>query len=170
MIIQLVDEHDTFIKEAAIDTLDLNQVIYRAAMVWIVNDEHEVLLAQRAVTKLHSPGLWGPSAAGILEAGETYESNIIKETKEEIDITIEQHELIIGPKVLIHNTNPDRHYFIQNFSVVKNYNLSTLSLQEDEVAAVKRVPLPELIADAELHQENYADVLPEVIKQLPFSN
>ena len=47
-----------------------------------------VLIVERqtAFDKKYDPGKWGPSAAGTVEEGETYQSNIIKELQEEIGL------------------------------------------------------------------------------------
>ena len=60
--------------------------IYRVSSLWITNSKGEVLLARRAFNKKHDPGKWGPAVSGTVEEGETYESNIIKETEEELGI------------------------------------------------------------------------------------
>lgn len=63
--------------------------IYRVSALWIVDEEGRILLSRRAQAKSHHPGYWGPAAAGTVEENETYDSNIIKEAKEELGITIE---------------------------------------------------------------------------------
>lgn len=60
--------------------------IYRVSSLWIVNSKGETLLARRAYTKSHDPGKWGPAVAGTVEKGETYYSNIIKESGEELGL------------------------------------------------------------------------------------
>jgi len=60
---------------------------YRVAGLWVLNEAGDALLARRALTKKHDPGKWGPSAAGTVEEGETYESNMAKEAEEELGLT-----------------------------------------------------------------------------------
>ena len=54
------------------------------AVLWIINEEGEVLLAQRAHHKAQDPGVWGPAVTGKLEAGESFDDALVRETQEEI--------------------------------------------------------------------------------------
>jgi 8-oxo-dGTP pyrophosphatase MutT (NUDIX family) len=58
----------------------------KAAVLWIVNEEHEILLAQRAHHKAQDPGVWGTAAAGKLEPGETFDDAVVRETEEELGL------------------------------------------------------------------------------------
>jgi 16S rRNA (adenine1518-N6/adenine1519-N6)-dimethyltransferase len=59
----------------------------KAAILWIVNEEHEILLAQRVHHKVQDPGVWGTAAAGKLEPGESFDDAVVRETKEELGLT-----------------------------------------------------------------------------------
>ena len=59
----------------------------KAAVLWIVNEEHEILLAQRVYHKAHDPGVWGAAAVGKLEPGESFDDAVVRETKEELGLT-----------------------------------------------------------------------------------
>ena len=54
--------------------------------LWVENSLGQVLLVQRAFTKKNEPGKWGPAVSGTVEKGETYDSNIMKESREEIGL------------------------------------------------------------------------------------
>jgi isopentenyl-diphosphate delta-isomerase len=56
----------------------------QVAMLWLVNDKGELLLARRADHKAQDPGLWGPSVTGKLEVGETFEDAVVREAEEEL--------------------------------------------------------------------------------------
>lgn len=58
----------------------------RAASIWIVNENVEVLLAQRAHHKAQDPGVWGAAAAGKLELGESFDDAVVRETEEELSL------------------------------------------------------------------------------------
>lgn len=53
----LVDEHDNDI--GRVEKLEAHEkaLLHRAFSVYVFNDDHEVLLQQRALTKYHSPGI-----------------------------------------------------------------------------------------------------------------
>ena len=66
---------------------------HRAAHVWIVGPDRGVVLQQRSLRKENYPGLWDVSAAGHLSAGESAIEAAVRETLEEIGLTIEPGEL-----------------------------------------------------------------------------
>ena len=66
---------------------------HRAAHVWIVTPERRVILQRRSLLKLNYPGLWDVSAAGHVSAGESAIEAAVRETQEEIGLTITPGEL-----------------------------------------------------------------------------
>ena len=66
---------------------------HRAAHVWIVNFEGELLLQKRPATADTHPGEWDVSSAGHTLAGENQSTSAIRETKEELGIDIAEEEL-----------------------------------------------------------------------------
>ena len=81
----IVDEDDNIIGSKERNSI-VSGDIYRVSALLIENSKGEILLAQRALTKKHDPGKWGPPVAGTVEEGETYESNIVKEAEEELGL------------------------------------------------------------------------------------
>ncbi len=105
--------------------------ISRITGLWLKDREGNVLLAQRSFRKKKSPGLWGPSAAGTVEEGETYESNIIKEAEEEIGLI--GLKPIAGPKI---RASASHEFFGQWFiaSIDHDYPFKK---QDEEVESIK---------------------------------
>jgi isopentenyl-diphosphate Delta-isomerase len=58
----------------------------QVAMLWLVNEQGQLLLARRADHKSQDPGLWGPSVTGKVEAGESFEQAAVREAEEELDL------------------------------------------------------------------------------------
>jgi isopentenyl-diphosphate Delta-isomerase len=130
MRIPIVNEQDEIIGYK--DRKDRNKVeITRITGLWLWNEKGEVLLAQRAFSKLHAPGLWGPAVAGSVEEGETYESNIIKEAEEEIGL--KGLKPTLGPKL---RRNSSHSYFAQWFIATINSDYPLVK-QDSEVEAIK---------------------------------
>jgi isopentenyldiphosphate isomerase len=129
--------------------------IYRASAVWITNSQKEMLMAQRSLQKKLSPGQWGPAAAGTLEEGETYESNIIKEIGEELGLQLSIADLQKGPKVRIKGST--HYFFCQWYLYTIDKPAEEFVIQKEEVEQVKWFKKEELFASLEGIQKSFLD-------------
>ena len=130
MRVPIVNEQDELIEYK-----DMNDRVYgeiiRVSALWLTNEKGEILLAQRSFNKKRDPGCWGPAVAGTVEEGETYESNIIKETEEEIGLKD------LKPKIEIKNRRSSSHeYFGQWFSAECDSTYPFIK-QDEEVEQLK---------------------------------
>ncbi len=132
--------------------------IYSAATLWISDGKDRVLLSQRSFKKKNSPGKWGPSAAGTIEYDESYVSNVIKEAKQELGLTIMPERLQKGPLKFNQGT---RRYFAQSFIYTYEAKEDDFLLQNDEVVDVKWFTLSHiddlLIKYPEMFTSSFAD-------------
>lgn len=60
---------------------------HRAVHMFLVNKHGAVLLQKRSLWKDRQPGKWDSSAAGHLDAGESYEEAAVRELKEELGVS-----------------------------------------------------------------------------------
>ena len=149
MKIPVVNENDEIIGHKERDDRDVN-AIYRVSYLWITDTEGRVLLAQRAFDKKHDPGKWGPAVAGTVEEGETYESNIIKETEEEIGLKS------IKPLLGIKKRQRNKYnYFSQEFLLTLPYGFNDFKIQEEEVAEIKWFTVEELKNKLKINPEDF---------------
>jgi len=94
--------------------------------VWIMNSKSEFLISRRTPSKYPDPGKWNP-VCGSAVAGEDSISSALRETKEELGISldIQSGRLIkrftCGPESII-----DVWFFIQDVDI------STVELQDEE--------------------------------------
>jgi len=126
----IVDENDNIIGSKERATLKDNE-IYRVSALWITNSKNEILLARRHHTKSNHPNCWGPAVSGTVDEGETYETNILKETKEELGLTGVQP--ILGPKTKLENVN----HFTQWYTLTLDKNIEDFIFQKEEVEELK---------------------------------
>ena len=91
-------------------------------------------MARRALAKTHNPGCWGPAVAGTVEEDETYETNVIKETSEEIGLQITANDLEKGPKIFSQGTYT---HFSQWYSYKTDLPTEMFAIQAEEVAEIK---------------------------------
>ncbi len=130
MKIPIVNEQDEIIGYKDRRERD-SKHICRVTGLWITDQEGNILLAQRALSKKHDPGLWGPAVAGTVEEGETYESNVIKEAEEEIGLT--GFKPLVGQKI---RRSTSHEYFVQWFTAVIEHNYP-FKKQDDEVEEIR---------------------------------
>lgn len=115
---------------------------HHTSHVWFYTKNHEILLAQRSAKKTICPLLWDVSVAGHIDAGETPKEAAIRETKEEIGVTIIKEDLNkIGVFECFssHDNGLIDNEFHNTFIVELKVPLSELKPQEDEVEALKLV-------------------------------
>lgn len=151
----IVDENDNEV--GVVPRSEHDQHIYRVAALWVTNSKGEILMAQRALTKKHHPGIWGPAVAGTVDEGETYVSNIIKETEEEIGIKITEHDLQIGPKT--NTLDKQYRHFTQWFFYTTDRGLDEFHHDETEVAGVKWFTRGEIEENPEIFLDSILEKL-----------
>ena len=136
MKIPIVDENNNIIYYKERSETEKGEIC-RAAGVWITDDEGNILLSQRSLSKTYSPGEWGPAAGGVVEEGETYESCVIRETEEEIGLKN------IKPKPGFNKKYDD--CFSQFYFLVLPKGFNDFKIQEEEVFQVKWFSRDELL-------------------------
>src|SRR3990167_10312219 len=139
---QVVDGDDKIIGYKQREDIDYARDIYRIGALWLTNSKGQILIAQRKLNKDKDPGKWGPAAAGTLEKGETYETNIYKEAEEEIGLSGVKFEL--GPKQRFATV---RQSFCQWYLGKSDKQSDEFIPQPEEVEQVKWVSLKELTKD-----------------------
>ncbi len=146
--IDLVDENgkptgNTALKSEA----HKNGWYHNTIHLWLYTLKGEVLLQQRSHKKIIYPLLWDVSVAGHIDAGETFINALLRETKEEIGLTLDENNLdkigIFLHESVYENGKIKDYEFHHVYSAVLNTPINTLQLQDNEVEAVKLVTLLE---------------------------
>lgn len=146
----IVDENDAVIGAKLKSELSHGHDIYRVSAAWVVNATGQFLLARRSPADSNEAGKWGPSVAGTVEQGESYDDNIRKELSEEIGL--QDIEPQTGPKIFI---DGQRRYFAQWYYVPCDKAVEDFKLQSEEVAAVRWIGLSELKEELADHPNDY---------------
>ncbi len=158
----IVDENDSEIGSADRDTVvPGDRRIFRATGLWVTNSSNTILLAQRSHLKKAEPGKWGPAASGTLETGETYVSNLIKETSEELGLTLTQDMLIAGPKLF---SDVGYSLFAQWYFLVLDKPIDEFVLQHEEVERVKWFTRNELENEITKNPNQFLHWIPIMLK------
>jgi len=124
--------------------------IFRVSVLWVTNSENEILLAKRSLNKTNSPGRWGPAVTGTVAENETYDSNIIKETIEEIGLRDIRPQKGFKKRMIT-----KYNYFCQWYFIKIDRNLDEFKLQEDEVEEIKWFSREELLRKIEKDQDKF---------------
>lgn len=130
---QIVDGNDKVVGKKLRSEITKDD-IYRVSSLWVFNQNREMLIAQRPVWKKNDPGKWTESAVGTLEGGETYQSNLVKEAKEELGLDLNENELIFIGKEFFES--PKNKLFGAMYAVILS-NTPKLDLNIHEVPNVE---------------------------------
>lgn len=130
---------------------------HNTAHIWFYNTDGEILLAQRAASKVIYPLLWDVSVAGHINAGETLKSGAVREIKEEIGLKISKDDL---NKIGVFDSfqsytngiidNEFHHTYIAELKV----NINKLIPQKEEVQALKLVRMCDFLELLENSKHN----------------
>jgi 8-oxo-dGTP diphosphatase len=149
--IMIVNDNDEIIEHKNRTSLEKSD-IYRVSALWIKNSKGEVLLAKRHLNKKIHPGKWGPAVSGTNELGESYESNIIKEAKEEIGL--KGYEFEKSKKT---RRFKDYNFFCQWFTLEIDKELEEFTIQKDEVEEIKWFRKDELAKELEENSDGFLE-------------
>lgn len=134
------------------------------AVLWLINENRELLLAQRALDKSADPGVWGPSVTGKLDAGESANGALLRETDEELGLKPGMYLPIEMTTVdYLHPDGRERRFYIY-YAVVAGTIDKQIVLQVSEVAAVKWASYSEV---SRLMTEELEQLVPSVSEVWP---
>jgi isopentenyldiphosphate isomerase len=158
MKIPIVNENDEII--GCKDRKDRNpDDIIRIVIVWITDENGNILLQQRSLKMKVAPGMWGPAVSGHVEEEEDYDFSALRELEEEIglkDIKLVKLKKIFG------STNTGKR-FAQIYSAQINSN-STLVPQDSEVEQLKWFSKEELLEFFKKEPEKFPALMKDLIE------
>lgn len=112
---------------------------HKSVHVWVMNDKNELLLQHRCKAKRFFPNRWDCAFAGHVDVGEGSLSSALREGKEELGLNLDRDdfELLFTYKDILTHKNMFSKEFVDVYLVKKKVETSELSLQKEEVDAVK---------------------------------
>lgn len=108
--------------------------------VCLFDSRGRMLIQRRTESKRIWPGLWDVTVGGGVDAGETTRQGAEREVREELGYALDLSGL--RPSVTVNFEGGFDDFFI----AVRDLDLHTLSLQAEEVSAIRWVTLEELLA------------------------
>lgn len=148
----LVDEQDNEI--GSMEKIEAHEkaLLHRAFSIFVFNDEGQMMLQQRALSKYHSPGLWTNTCCSHPRPGETLEEATQRRIVEEMGFYCEMKELFsfiytapFDDGLTEHELD---HVFIGTYNDDPKINL-------EEVASWQWVEVDELLADVKENPDDY---------------
>ncbi len=82
----VVNDRDEVVGRALRREVHARMLLHRAVHVLVFNDAGEVFLQKRSMLKDMSPGLWDSSCSGHVDAGEDYDTAVVRELGEELGL------------------------------------------------------------------------------------
>lgn len=129
--------------------------------VWVINGKKKTLIQKRSDKVDILPGMWAATSGSAL-SGETELDAAKRELSEELGIKAEDDELILIKKYR------GRNNFVYVYAVHKNVGISEITMQEEEVQAVKWVTskeLSDMVHKKQFHHYNYMTELYEYMNK-----
>lgn len=133
-----VDENDTVLGQALKKEIYERRLTHRIAHVWIFTTDGKLVIQKRAASCHYCPLHWSVSAAGHVDAGETYEQGAMRELKEELGVAL---PLIFIDKIFYEDDPRGAKKFIAIFKTTSD---GPFEMDPEEVAEVRTETLDEV--------------------------
>jgi len=150
-MLDIVNEFDEVIAQASRAHIHETNQLHRATHIMLTNSQGQVFVQLRSGTKDTNPGLWDSSAAGHVDAGETYLNCARRELEEELGIRLDADQLMeVGQQP----PTPDN-----GFEFVRIYAASSdaaITLEPGEIDDGKWLSEPELDHWLDTRPEDFA--------------
>jgi isopentenyl-diphosphate delta-isomerase len=151
-LVILVDEQDNEIGVMPKMEAHEKAVLHRAFSVFVLNDENEVMLQQRALNKYHSPGLWTNTCCSHQRQGETNIEAGTRRLQEEMGFTVPLKETVSFIYKAPFDNGLTEHELDH---VLLGYSNEEPVINPEEVASWKWMPIADVKEDMEIHPDLY---------------
>jgi len=113
---------------------------HRGANAWIINQNGEILIARRAYSKKSFLGMWDQSSSGHVDAGETSMQAIIRETREELGLSLSDDQFVLigtWKEDVIYPNGWNAKIIHDVYVVREDFKISDIKPDPEEVAEVR---------------------------------
>jgi isopentenyl-diphosphate delta-isomerase type 1 len=116
-----------------------SKILHPVVHIHIFNSKKQLLLQKRKSNKDIQPGKWDTSVGGHIQAGESINNALLREAKEEVNISINLNE-IIPLKNYIYESDVEKEYV---YSFIYYYD-GKIDFQKSEIDNVKYYSIDEI--------------------------
>lgn len=111
---------------------------------WIADENQNVILQLRQPKKEGSPNKWDVSCGGHCSDGEPPEIGVLREAKEELDISILPKKLIFLTTSRHSSQEGKNQELIHIYLYKMNFNIDNINFQKEEISQLKFINIKEL--------------------------
>lgn len=154
-ILILVNESDGQIGSEEKQAVHQKGLLHRAFSLFIMDEQGEMLLQQRAHDKYHSGGIWSNACCSHPRDGEDLETAVARRLADEMGMTCQAekklevaYNLDVGGGLMEHEYN---HTFVGQVP-----RSAPITPHPEEVAAIKWISLADLEADLKANPDAYS--------------
>ena len=146
-LLAIVDENNNLTTEVAErEDVHIKGLWHREVKIWVVNELGEILVQKGSPNKKQNPNKWG-ICAGHIDAGESVETTIIRELKEEIGLNtvIDDLEFMFISKEQNNFPNGTKNnIFFYAYFIKTDFKIEDYKIQTEELTALKYISFEEL--------------------------
>lgn len=120
---------------------------HRAVYAFIIDENKNILLQKRSANKKLWPNMWDVTVGGHVDSGEFGRQALIRETKEELGIDINDDDIkyLLGSTSINEQGDVINKHYNECYIITKNVNIKDLKINEEEVSEVKYFSKEELL-------------------------
>lgn len=120
---------------------------HRAVYAFIIDDNKNILLQKRSASKKLWPNMWDVTVGGHVDSGELGRQALIRETKEELGIDINDNDIkyLLGSSSINKQGDIINKHYNECYLITKNINILDIKIQEEEVSEVKYFSKDEIL-------------------------
>ncbi len=137
-MLSVVDDHDRIIGTSPRTEIHNRGLRHRAVHILIFNDQQQLFLQKRTMSKDINPGLWDSSAAGHVDAGESYDHCAVREITEELGIPVDTPPELLFKLPACQATGME---FVQVYCWPHNgpFNLASEEIERGEWSSLREI-------------------------------
>ena len=120
---------------------------HRAVYAFIIDENQNVLLQKRSANKKLWPNMWDVTVGGHVDSGEFGRQALIRETKEELGLDINDDDIkyLVGSTSINEQGDIINKHYNECYLITKNIDIEDITIQENEVSEVKFFSKEELL-------------------------